>query len=213
MGMNKKIENTTLSRSKLIRFDDILQDDLSLMRALINDKDWTARQAEGLTIEVSAIDHIKLRQARLGRLFISYSVLQSVDISNASLESATLSSTQLVQSKLTGAKLNESKLRELTINECKADFSQWQFAETKKLVCHKSDFTHAYFNNAKLEGAVFRDCDLTDADFSGATLTGADLRGSNIKNIRVALDQLRGVTVTADQALYLTGLMGLKIEM
>ena len=59
---------------------------------------------------------------------------------------------------------------------------------------------------------IFDSCDLTEADFSQADITGSDLRRSRIEGIRIGPEQLRGVIVTHDQALYLAGLLGLVIQ-
>jgi hypothetical protein len=46
----------------------------------------------------------------------------------------------------------------------------------------------------------------------GASVSGVDFRNSDLDGIRIGPEQLRGVIVTPDQALYLAGAMGLDIR-
>ena len=62
-----------------------------------------------------------------------------------------------------------------------------------------------------LRGAVFDACDLREVDFSHAVLIGADLRRSNIEDIRIGPEQLHGLTLTQDQALYVVAILGITI--
>lgn len=70
----------------------------------------------------------------------------------------------------------------------------------------------AYFNGCDMSGTVFEGSDLTGADFSGAVIVGCDFRRATIEDIRVAPEQMTGVIVTSDQALYLARLFGLDIQ-
>jgi uncharacterized protein YjbI with pentapeptide repeats len=114
--------------------------------------------------------------------------------------------------KLTGALLNRSLLQDVRFVECRADYAEWQGITAQRVDFIGCNLDHAYFNDADLTGVRFRDCDLRHADFTNAQLAGADFRGSNLEEIVIAVDQLRGVKVTTDQAIYLCGLIGLDID-
>lgn len=89
---------------------------------------------------------------------------------------------------------------------------QCQLSTLQGVRFEQCDLQGAYFNGSNLSGTRFAGSDLTGADFSGAVLTGCDFRRATIQDIRVAPEQLRGVIVTSDQALYLARLFGLDIQ-
>jgi len=99
------------------------------------------------------------------------------------------------------------------LEDCVADMLQLQQSRCQRACFSRCRLRGAFFNGTDLTGAIFDACDLRDADFSNAVLTGADLRRSNIEEIRIGPKQLRGVTLTQDQALYIIGILGVTIDL
>ena len=58
----------------------------------------------------------------------------------------------------------------------------------------------------------FNNCKLIKTDFFETKLDKVDFRTCDISEMRVKLEDLRGLIVTSYQAVYLSTLLGLKIE-
>lgn len=135
-----------------------------------------------------------------------------VDAANADMERSSWRESEISESRFTGARLNSSHLAKCTFVGCRMNLLQCQLATLQDVRFEQCDLRGAYFNRSVLSGTVFEGSDLTGADFSGATITGCDFRRATIEEIRVAPEQMTGVIVTADQALYLARLFGLVIR-
>ena len=135
-----------------------------------------------------------------------------VDAANADMERSGWRESEVVDSRFTGASINWAHVAKTGFIACKLNLLQCQMAKLQDVRFEQCDLRGAYFNNSAMPGTVFVGSDLTGADFSGATITGCDFRRANIEDIRVAPEQMAGLIVTSDQALYLTRLFGLDIQ-
>lgn len=136
----------------------------------------------------------------------------TVDAAGAPMERAGWRECEIVDSRFTGAKLNETHMEGVVFKSCKMNLVQCQSSKLRRSRFEACDLRGAYFNGSDLTGTVFEGSDLTGADFSGAILAGCDFRRAFIEDVRIAPEQLGGVIVTSDQALYLARLFGLDIR-
>ncbi len=164
------------------------------------------------TIQQSSFMTVELAGADMTGLTAVDCRFDACDLSNTTISNARWTRVEATGCKLSGALLNQTLLQDVRFLECRADYAQLQSITSQRVAFEDCSLHHAFFNNADLRGVSFISCDLSKTDFSHAMLEGVDLRGSNLEDIVVTIDQLRGVTVTSDQALYLCGLVGLQID-
>ena len=138
--------------------------------------------------------------------------LETVDAANAVLDESGWNQVRVHESRWTGAQLNFAHMADVMFDQCQMNHAQLQECTLKNTRFEHCDLRGAYFNGSKMEGTVFAGSNLTGADFSRADITKCDFRRANIEEIRIAPDQLRGVIVTQDQALYLARLLGLDVR-
>ncbi len=136
----------------------------------------------------------------------------TVDAANADMERSGWRDTEIIDSRFTGARLNSSHITRCAFVRGKMNLLQCQMATLQGVRFEDCDLRGAFFNRTTMAGTVFVGSNLSRADFSGAGIAGCDFRRANIEDIRVAPEQLTGVIVTADQALYLARLFGLDIQ-
>ncbi len=153
------------------------------------------------TVVTSAIG-IQVRQSKW----------KTVDAANADMERSGWRDSDIVGSRFTGARLNSAHIAKCTFADSRMNLMQCQMATLQDVRFEGCDLRGVYFNRSSMAGTVFEGSDLTGADFSCAVIAGCDFRRAIIEDIRVAPDQMTGVIVTSDQALYLARLFGLDIQ-
>ncbi|MFL7870431.1 MAG: pentapeptide repeat-containing protein, partial [Anaerolineales bacterium] len=67
------------------------------------------------------------------------------------------------------------------------------------------------FEEAKLEGTIFKRCDMTAANLRNADLKEADLRGSTLDGLQVSAQDMQGAIITPTQAIQVAGLLGVAV--
>jgi uncharacterized protein YjbI with pentapeptide repeats len=183
-------------------FDGVL-----LGQAVITDD-----RLEHVRFDHSLLEGVSLRGGNADGMMLRHVGLMQCDWSNASIESSSWVTCAMEGSKLTGTRLNRSVFKDVAVTDCRADFVQFQEARFQRVFFDTCILQQAFFNGAQMPGTTFDACDLSGADFSHAVITGSDVRRSRIEDIRIAPEQLRGLIVTQDQAIYLAGLFGLDIR-
>lgn len=164
------------------------------------------------TIERSLWREVTAAGVETARMTVRGCTLEQCDLSNAKLNHTAFIATRLQSCKGIGLQINTGTLRQVLLEDCQFEMAQFQYTRMQEVRFEQCMLRGAFFNGAQVAGTVFDGCDLTGCDFSGADISGSDFRRSRIEDIRVAPDQLRDVVVTSDQAVYLAGLIGLRIR-
>ncbi len=202
------VRRTRATSSFLYTIKGEVGDDADLTRAELGSD--AVIQGSGIALEQCSLNQSKIKRA--SGIQVRLSQLQMVDAANADMERSGWRECEVRESRLTGVKLNSAHIARSVFVECKMNLLQCQMAMLQDVRFEQCDLRGAYFNRSKMAGTVFEGSDLGGADFSSATITGCDFRRAKIDDIRVAPEQMAGVIVTADQALYLARLFGLDIQ-
>ena len=209
----------TIGRPKLPRASsltpetvDLLVEEATLISVSIKQGALPAHVASMMSIQQSTLSAVELAGSDFTGMTAVDTRLEQCDLSNVIFADGRWTRVEANGCKLTGAIFNQTLLQDVRLSECRGDYAQWQSIKSQRVAFDRCNLHHAYFNNADLSGVRFINCDLSGADFTHALLDGVDLRGSNLENIVITIEQLRGVTVSSDQALYLCGLVGLRID-
>ena len=119
------------------------------------------------------------------------------DFSNSIYSKFISKGNEYISSKFVGTNMMESRLENVSFKECVlrySNFSESNFIRIKKL--NKVNFDH---------------CKLIRTDFFETKLDKMDFRTCDISEIKVKLEDLRGLIVTSYQAVSLSTILGLKI--
>jgi len=189
-----------------------ISDQAELEAVRINDVDLTDCAAAHMQIRGAEITNGRAIGAEFERLQLRDVRIADADWSNMNMFGSGWTRVSITGTKLVGARLNESSLRDVSFEDCIGDLLQAQMATFERVGFVRCRLRGAIFNQSDLSNVVFDGCDLREADFSHAVLTGADVRRSDLEGIQLGPDQLRGLIVTPDQALYLAGAIGLVID-
>ena len=136
---------------------------------------------------------------RFIRCDMGRSWLNRVDFSSCSAPGMTF-----VKGRLTGVLMTDSQF-----GYC--DFAE---ASVSRLRASSTSLAEANVFSTKLSHVELDRCDLTRATLYRVSLAGVDLSTCDISGVRVSGDfrELRGAEVSAEQAVQLAGLLGIKIK-
>lgn len=165
---------------------------------------------KSVVLEQCLLDRTRIVQAPAIR--VQQSRLETIDAANAVMGESSWKDVHIDESRWTGAQMNFSHLSGAVFEDCQMHHVQIQECTLKHTRFEGCDLRGTYFNGSQMQGTVFAGSNLTGVDFSRADIAKCDFRRANIEDIRIAPEQLRGVIVTADQALYLARLLGLDVR-
>ena len=108
-----------------------------------------------------------------------------------------------LKGRLTGVNMTDSQMGYCDLSEATVD----------RLVARETSLSEANVYGTKLRHVTLERCDLSRTTVCRASLSGVDLSTSEIAGIRVSSDfhELRGATVSPEQAVQLAGLLGVKV--
>jgi uncharacterized protein YjbI with pentapeptide repeats len=148
----------------------------------------------------SVLRRVDLSGARLGPLRLIDSVLEDVELSNASIQRVTANRVELTRCRAIGLRLSVEQASDLYVEECRIDFATIRIVKIKKIAA----FVGCSFRETTIAGdlsnAIFLDCDFTDTEFAATNANDCDLRASRLTGAR-GLRTLRGALITQEQAI------------
>lgn len=139
-------------------------------------------------------------------------VFEQCDLSNLNFTQSLFFRVRFDHCKGTGSILRQSKFKFVQFNQCLfslADFSESSIEQVRFM---DSSFSESAFQSMKQSGWVTRKVDFSEADLIDTPLTGMDLSGCVLHGVRLSPQRLKGLTVDANQAVGLVGLLGVLVK-
>jgi uncharacterized protein YjbI with pentapeptide repeats len=137
--------------------------------------------------------------------------IEKSHLSNAEWDRANLRRVEIVGTRATGLALQAAELRDVTFKDCRADFARINSSKLVGVRFEQCRMTEADFSDTSMTRVVFAGCDLTNVDFTRARIVSVDLGGSSIDGLKLAPEQLRGLTIDMPQALQIVTILGATI--
>lgn len=134
------------------------------------------------------------------------------DLSNAQLRGMEALRAEWLECRMLGLAAPECRWDRVRITGGEARYARFPDATWTNCLLSGCDLREVDLRGANLRGTAFPGCDLTGADLRGANLDGADLRGAQIEGVEWHAEDVRGAIVSADQALAMAPLLGIRIE-
>ena len=167
---------------------------------------------KNVKIDCGILNHVNLRQSQMEKIKLSDVKITESNLSNIDAFESFWLRVEIDESKLTGLKLNSAIMEDVYIKDSNSQFIQLRFGKAKRVIFESCNMKGSDFTNTDLTGCKFLNCDLSEAEFSGSILTGTDLRGSNLEKIKIGVKEIKGAIVNTNQALFLSGLLGIDIR-
>ncbi len=166
---------------------------------------------EYLTIKNSYVESVRFNGSELRNIDASDCIFYKCDFSNVYLSEGIFHRAKFIECKMIGSILAGASLQHVEFRECNLDYSSFKFSRIKKIEFNHCSLVNTDLGSSELGQIIFNESNLQEAEFSGCNLSGIDFTTCNIEGIIVRIDDLNNAIVTAEQAVELAKLMGIKV--
>lgn len=197
-----------------ISFRDLDEDDdiPYLGHGVIRDCTIESDDLEKLEISQVVFKNVVFLNVSFTRMVLTDVIFENCDLSNADFMEANMQRVEFRESKMIGINLADSHFHHVLFDNC---------------MLHLGAFGYSRFKQAKFSGCMmqqvdcyectfakvgFDTCDLDEANFHQTDLNGIDLSTSRFLRLTVSVDDLRGCTISAEQAIGFATMLGLIIK-
>lgn len=202
-----------IDEKKLAPFTAVaLEDEVDYEDILISGNDFSKIKTKSISFTKTIFRKVIFSESDMKRLRLYDCRFEQCDIVNANWANSAIQRTEFFQCRITGFNINGSQLKTISFKECKGEYTQFRQLQCKSISFKQCQLSFADFSESLMPEAVFTECDINNSDFLNTYLKDADIRSTNIDNIRIGIKELQGVIVDPSQALYLAGLLGIKIK-
>lgn len=137
---------------------------------------------------------------------------EGCDFSNTNWRGVSVSRTVFKNCKLVGADFSESWMRDVCFRRCKGRYGNFRFSSWNRVSVSDSDFAQGDFASMELEAVEFIDTEFAGCQFSKTKLADVDLSTCGIEGVGIGMEDLRGGVFSPEQAVLLSGLMGIVVK-
>lgn len=139
-------------------------------------------------------------------------IFEKCDLSNVVMEQAVFHRVEFIACKLFGANFADARLTDVRVIENHANYLNLSFSKLKKVSFNKCTLNHADFIDSTFQQVDLEDCEIDEANFTDTSLEGVDLSNTTYENIIVSLEDLKGCTVSMEQAIGFAKSLGVIIK-
>ncbi|GAU78322.1 pentapeptide repeat-containing protein [Fusibacter sp. 3D3] len=163
-------------------------------------------------IRKSIFKDISFKGTRFHRLDLQDVIFENCDFSNVDFTDSIIHKTVFKGCKITGANFSNTTLMNVKLENCNGKYANFRFAQIKKSAFENSnldlsDYQNAVFDEVWLEKTSFR-----ESQCSGAKLNGLDFRTCDIEGLGARIEDLKGIVITAVQAVSIARILGVVIK-
>lgn len=169
-------------------------------------------------IDGSALDFSGCRFERctfgeweLSRLSFADCVFEKCEWSNACLENCTFQRTAFQHCRLTGMEWLRGVMMNTLFDGCMMDYASLSETRLDRVIFRDCRMRESLWADVKLNKARFDGDDLSRAQWIRTPLNAQDMSSCEIAGWKISLFDLKGVKVTAQQVIELSGLLGVEI--
>lgn len=202
-----------------------LRDDYPLQAAAIqamdDDEDVTGRlfvqqtlkDITGGVLEFKGcrFDRCVFEEIRPSRMSFVDCQFVKCELSNLALVGAAMKRVHFSDCHLTGLGLEKAALSDVWFDHCMMDYLSVAESKLDRVHFDTCRMRESLWVSGKLGKVAFENADLTQSEWSYTPLKGQDLSQSRIEGIRIALPDLYGLRLAAEQLAALSGLLGITL--
>jgi uncharacterized protein YjbI with pentapeptide repeats len=179
-----------------------------------DDLDLSEREAAGAELDQCRYRGVNLGQVRFYRTTIKDCEFSRCDLANLRARESSIRRVAMSGTRMTGLTWITGTIRDLTLDGCRLDLGYFSATKFSHVVFRNCRLDQVNFGDADLSDVRFESCDLTGAQFSGASLADTKFSGCDLTGL-VGVASLRGATISATDAMALTGIfaeaLGIKV--
>jgi len=171
-------------------------------------------ELQGMCLEFSGclFERCSFSDCGAERLVFVDCIFETCDLSGMHFPKSTLQRCAFQDCRMTGVQFTNSVLMNVSFWECLMDFANFSEIKAQHVAFAGCALKESIFYTVRWQDLVFQECCMQHSEWSHTLMKGLDMRSSEIDGIVVDILNLKGLRVTRDQALMLSGLLGLKID-
>lgn len=181
-------------------------------RLLLSAMNLSNAVAAHVAFEEALFSQVNMMHTHLEEVRLEDVRLSECDLMMANWYKAGFYRVELIGCRLTGLLASEAHFQDVLFQDCQINLGQFRFATWKAVRFEHCDLSEADLLESDLSHVELIDCNLRNAELSGCKLKGVDLRTCNLDGARAGISELRGATVTMQQALALVQALGIRVE-
>ena len=215
MSTNKK--NYGLEAPKLpkvldeIPYKDLQSDDFFEM-GMFKDTMIENRKATKVTFDNFRFESVTMTETSLHFLELTDVIFERCDLSNLDFSNATIHRTEFRNCKIIGIDLTEATLRNVLFHNCIGDFANFRYANFKQVLFEESSLRSADFYSSTFLKVYMQQCNLDAVQLSATKLDGMDLSNCEFTVLGVGIEDIKGCTISKEQASVFANLFGLIVK-
>lgn len=176
--------------------------------------DMTLGSVDGTCLEFSGcvFERCIFSQNDVKRQSFVDCIFDHCDLSNMRFERAAFQRVRFQNCRMTGISFGDVVWMNVETKDCHMDYASFSDTKLDRVRLAGCRLRECQFNKVTLSHVTFERLDLTRAQWSFSKLNGMDMRSCEIDGWQVDVGDLRGMRVTAVQAMELSRLLGIVIE-
>ncbi len=189
-----------------------LLDGSSLEDTTFSELDLTGERIPILRGSNLLFDHVSFSNCEIGSTRLTDVRFTHCDLSNAQLRGFDATRVEFVYCKLVGMNALACKWQDVLLDHCDARFAQMSEGRIRRSEIRSTQLREAALGRVDFEGTRLSDTVLRQADLAHARIAGLDLSTCDIEQMSLRAEDLRGVIVSASQAMELSRFLEIVIK-
>ena len=179
---------------------------------LFSGQTMQALELRGCDVDQCRFTNCRFIRCRLENFRFGDVVFESCDLSNLQLPDCSFHQVVFQNCKLSGAVFSGAVLRDTAFLHVVAPYTNFLGSRWKNCLLRSSDFSEAFFAESVFSSLALEESRLARADFSHAKQGDMDYRSSDIRGVHWELSQLKGSTISYEQAVELIQAAGIFVK-
>ncbi len=169
-------------------------------------------QSEFIYIRESHFKEVSFKGSKFHRLDLKDVLFENCDFSNVDFTDAIIHKTIFNNCKMIGANLSNATFMNVMLYNCHSKYANYRFAQLKKSIFEMTNFESSDFQNAVLNEVQLLKSNFRESQFSGSCLNNIDFRTCDIDGMGFRIEDVKGVIMSAYQAVAVAKVAGVIIE-
>lgn len=172
----------------------------------------TEQELHGFDVEGCLFQECRFTGQEWEGVHFSDTRFEQCDLSGFRLQDCGLRRVEFRQCRMLGFWSLEGIWEHVFLTGCAAQYGNYGLSQFRRCLLEDCDFSSGTFGGADFRNTAIRRCRFDQTEFFHAKLAGLDFSDSSLSGAAFALEDLRKVTVSPEQAVELAKLLGLYIK-
>ena len=172
---------------------------------------------ESVTAEHVRFREVHLKGVHFDEVNLPFSswvdvIFENCDLSNIEMNEARMNRVEFRNCKLAGTNFDRAELQDVQFINCQAPYALYNLAKLNDVRFTDCLLKSANFIDANFSNVQFGKSTIDGVQFTGTSLKNVDLSECELRQIHMEKEDLQGAIVSADQAVSLIELFGVRVK-